>query len=183
LYALSKPYVMNRIFSYKEHASGGDAAYQLSQAIIGFGNGGFWGVGPGNSNQREFFLPQSYDDFIFSIVGEEYGFLGVMLVVAMFVIFSVRGFRLARITEDDFGKYLAFGITLVIVLNAVINMMVATGIIPTTGQTLPFISYGGTSIIFNSVAVGILLNISTYRTCNKGELLREYAYDVNQRDD
>lgn len=183
LYALSKPYVMNRIFSYKEHASGGDAAYQLSQAIIGFGNGGFLGVGPGNSNQREFFLPQSYDDFVFSIVGEEYGFLGVLLVVVMFGIFSVRGFRLAKAIEDDFGKNLAFGITLVIVLNAVINMMVACGIIPTTGQTLPFISYGGTSIIFNSVAVGVLLNISTYRNLLGRELLRESLMNSESRND
>lgn len=173
LFILSKPYILNRIFSYREHTSGGSSSYQLSQAIIGFGNGGFLGVGPGNSNQRELFLPQSYDDFVFSIVGEEYGFIGVTVVILLFAIFVFRGLKLSKSINDDFGKYLAFGITIIIGMNAVINMMVATGMIPTTGQTLPFISYGGTSIIFNSIAVGILLNISTYRMQPKGALLRE----------
>lgn len=173
LFVLSKPYILNRIFSYQEHSSGGDTGYQLSQAIIGFGNGGLWGVGPGNSNQREFFLPQSYDDFVFSIVGEEYGLWGVTLVILLFGVFIYRGLKLSKIMQDDFGKYLAFGITVIIGMNAAINMMVATGMIPTTGQTLPFISYGGTSIIFNSIAVGILLNISTHRMQPKGSLLRD----------
>lgn len=173
LFILSKPYIVNRIFSYREHTSGGSSSYQLSQAIIGFGNGGFLGVGPGNSNQRELFLPQSYDDFVFSIVGEEYGFIGVTVVILLFAIFVFRGLKLSKSINDDFGKYLAFGITIIIGMNAVINMMVATGMIPTTGQTLPFISYGGTSILFNSIAVGILLNISTYRMQPKGALLRE----------
>lgn len=173
LFVLSKPYILNRIFSYQEHTSGGNTSYQLSQAIIGFGNGGFLGVGPGNSTQRDLFLPQSYDDFVFSIVGEEYGFWGVSIVIILFAIFVFRGLKLSKSLPDDFGRYMAFGITVIIGMNAVINMMVATGIIPTTGQTLPFISYGGTSIIFNSIAVGILLNISTYRTQPKGALLRE----------
>jgi cell division protein FtsW len=185
LFVLSKPYILNRFFSYKEHSSGGDASYQLSQAIIGFGNGGFLGVGPGNSNQREFFLPQSYDDFVFSIVGEEYGFWGVTIVIFLFGLFVFRGLKLAKVMQDDFGKYMAFGITIIIGMNAVINMMVATGIIPTTGQTLPFISYGGTSIIFNSIAVGVLLNISTYREQPKGSLLRETLASAgeNENDD
>jgi cell division protein FtsW len=168
LYVLSKPYIMSRLFSYSEHTSGGDANYQLSQAIIGFGSGALFGVGPGNSNQKEFFLPQSYDDFVFSIAGEEYGFIGVTLVILMFGLFIYRGLRLSKNLEDDFGKYLAFGITIVIGMNAIINMMVSTGILPTTGVTLPFISYGGTSIIFNSIAVGILLNVSTFRNSPKG---------------
>lgn len=185
LFVLSKPYILNRFFSYKEHSTGGDASYQLSQAIIGFGNGGFLGVGPGNSNQREFFLPQSYDDFVFSIVGEEYGFWGVTIVILLFGLFVFRGLKLAKVMQDDFGKYMAFGITIIIGMNAVINMMVATGIIPTTGQTLPFISYGGTSIIFNSIAVGVLLNISTYREQPKGSLLRETLASAgeNENDD
>lgn len=173
LFVLSKPYILNRIFSYQEHTQGGNGSYQLSQAIIGFGNGGFFGVGPGNSNQRELFLPQSYDDFVFSIVGEEYGFWGVTIVILLFGLFVYRGLKLAKSMQDDFGRNLAFGITIIIGMNAIINMMVATGMIPTTGQTLPFISYGGTSIIFNSIAVGILLNISTYRMQPKGALLRE----------
>jgi cell division protein FtsW len=94
-----------------------------------------------------------------------------------------RGLKLAKSMEDDFGKYLAFGITIIIGMNAVINMMVATGMIPTTGQTLPFISYGGTSIIFNSIAVGILLNISTHRLQPKGALLRETLSRTEEADD
>jgi cell division protein FtsW len=168
---------MSRLFSYSEHTSGGDANYQLSQAIIGFGNGALFGVGPGNSNQRDFFLPQSYDDFVFSIVGEEYGFIGVTLVILMFAIFIYRGIRLSKNLDDDFAKYLTFGITIVIGMNAIINMMVATGIMPTTGVTLPFISYGGTSIIFNSIALGILLNISTFRNNVKGALWAEMIPD------
>jgi cell division protein FtsW len=168
LFILSKPYILNRFFSYEEHQNGGEASYQLSQAIIGFGSGAVFGVGPGNSNQRDFFLPQSYDDFVFSIVGEEYGYIGVVLVILMFAIFIYRGLKLAKTMQEDFGKYLAFGITCVIGMNAIINMMVATGIIPTTGQTLPFISYGGTSIIFNSIAVGVLLSISTFRPAPAG---------------
>lgn len=183
LYVFSKPYILNRIFSYREHTSGGDASYQLSQAIIGFGNGGIWGVGPGNSNQREFFLPQSYDDFVFSIVGEEYGLWGVSLVILLFGIFIYRGLKLSKVMQDDFGRYMAFGITTIIGMNAIINMMVATGMIPTTGQTLPFISYGGTSIIFNSIAVGILLNISTWRQQPKGALLRETLVNRAEDDD
>lgn len=107
LFVLSKPYILNRIFAFREHTTGGDGSYQLSQAIIGFGNGGFWGVGPGNSNQREFFLPQSYDDFVFSIVGEEYGFWGVTLVILLFGIFIYRGLKLSKVMQEDFGKYLA----------------------------------------------------------------------------
>jgi cell division protein FtsW len=183
LFVLSKPYILNRIFSYQEHTSGGTGSYQLSQAIIGFGNGGFLGVGPGNSNQRELFLPQSYDDFVFSIVGEEYGFWGVTIVIILFALFVYRGLKLSKAMQDDFGKYMAFGITVIIGMNAIINMMVATGIIPTTGQTLPFISYGGTSIIFNSIAVGILLNISTYRMQPKGALLRETLAAAGSTDD
>lgn len=162
LYILSKSYALNRIFAFTGIAENDETNYQLSQAIIGFGNGSIIGVGPGNSNQKEFFLPQSYDDFVFSIVGEEYGFLGSLLLICLFGLFTIRGYRLSKNCSDDFGKFLAFGITTIIVLNAVINMMVATGLIPTTGVTLPFVSYGGTSIIFNSIAVGILLNISTY---------------------
>jgi cell division protein FtsW len=182
IYVLSKPYILNRIFLYTEHTSGGDSSYQLSQALIGFGNGSWLGVGPGNSNQKEFFLPQSYYDFVFSIVGEEYGYLGVVLVILMFGIFIFRGLKLAKVIDEDFGRFMAFGITIIIALNAAINMLVASGMIPTTGQTLPFISYGGTSIIFNSMAVGILLNISTHRLHPKGALWAERLAEIVEDD-
>lgn len=100
-----------------------------------------------------------------------------MLVIILFALFIYRGFKLAKNMDDEFGKYLAFGITTLIAMNAAINMMVSTGIIPTTGVTLPFISYGGTSIIFNSIAVGILLNISTHRLDAKQGWAEENIYD------
>lgn len=180
LFILTKPYILKRLFSFSELTAGGEANYQLSQAIIGFGSGSLFGVGPGNSNQREFFLPQSYDDFIFSIVGEEYGFLGVTLVLVAFGLFIYRGFKLSKKIDDDFGKYLAFGITCSIGLCAIVNMMVATGILPTTGVTLPFMSYGGTSIIFNSIAVGVLLNISTFRNKTAGQTFLSAERKINQ---
>lgn len=176
-YIWNKAYAMNRLFAFAGNLNGEEGNYQLSQAIIGFGNGFIFGVGPGNSNQKEFFLPQSYDDFVFSILGEEYGYVGTMLVIILFALFIYRGFKLAKNMDDEFGKYLAFGITTLIAMNAAINMMVSTGIIPTTGVTLPFISYGGTSIIFNSIAVGILLNISTHRLDAKQGWAEENIYD------
>lgn len=163
IFVLSKDYIMERLSSYSEYKSGGSSSYQLQQALIGFGNGGLFGIGPGNSNQREFFLPEAHGDFIFSIIGEEYGFIGTMIILSLYFTIMVRGYRVAKETKDDFGKYLAFGITTLITLTALVNMSVASGVIPTTGITLPLVSYGGTSIIFTAAAVGVLLNISSHR--------------------
>ena len=135
----------------------------MYQAIIGFGNGGLFGIGPGNSMQREFFLPEAHGDFIFSIIGEEYGFIGTISVVILFGIIAVRGYRTSKLIKDDFGKYVSFGLTTIITLYAIVNMCVSTGLIPTTGVPMPFISYGGTALIINAVAIGILLNISSRR--------------------
>jgi len=161
LFVLSKSYIISRIESYAEYSSTGTAKHQLTQAIIGLGNGGFFGVGPGNSVQKEFFLPESYGDFIFSIVGEEYGFIGTLLIISMFVLILYRGLIVSKKIEDPFGKYLSFGITIILVTYAVVNMSVATGIFPTTGVPIPFVSFGGTAIFLNSAAIGILLNISS----------------------
>lgn len=163
LFVLSKDYIQDRIFSFTDYKSSGTTSYQLQQALIGFGNGGLFGIGPGNSNQREFFLPEAHGDFIFSIIGEEYGFIGTFIILSLYFVIMVRGFKIAKETKDDFGKYLAFGITTLITLNAVVNMAVASGVIPTTGVTLPFVSYGGTSIVFTAAAIGVLLNISSHR--------------------
>ena len=163
LFVLSKDYILDRISSYSEYKTGGNSSYQLQQALIGFGNGGLFGIGPGNSNQRDFFLPEAHGDFIFSIIGEEYGFIGTFIVLSLYFVIAVRGFKIAKECKDEFGKYLAFGITTLITLNALVNMSVASGVIPTTGVTLPFVSYGGTSIIFSAAAIGILLNISSHR--------------------
>ncbi len=163
LFVLSKGYILERLSSHSEYTSGGNSNYQLQQAIIGFGNGGFFGIGPGHSNQREFFLPEAYGDFIFSIIGEEYGFIGTIIIVALFGLLLYRGYKTARTVEDDFGKYLAFGITTLLTFYAIINMSVATGVIPTTGVPMPFVSYGGTALFLNAMAAGILLNISSHR--------------------
>ena len=163
LFVLSKSYILARIENYAEFSSTGTAQHQLNQAIIGLGNGGLFGVGMGNSIQKEFFLPESYGDFIFSIIGEEYGFIGTLFVILMFTIILIRGYKAAKEANDQFGKYLAYGITTTILLYAVVNMSVASGIFPTTGVPIPFVSFGGTAMFFNSMAAGILINISSQK--------------------
>jgi len=161
--ALMKPHVMARLAGFGGVlGSEREMNYQLWQGIIGFGNGGIFGVGPGESKQRDFFLPESYGDFVFSIVGEEYGFIGTMAFVAIFVVIMMRGFKIARFARDDFGYFLAIGITSTISLYALVNAGVALGVFPTTGLPMPFVSYGGSSIVFSAFAVGVLLNISAY---------------------
>lgn len=135
--------------------------YQLRQAIIGFGNGGIFGAGPGESKQRDFYLPESYGDFVFSIVGEEYGFLGTAFFMLVFLFIMYRGYRIAKYTEDPFGRYLAIAITSTITFYALINAGVTLGVFPTTGLPMPFVSYGGSSMVLSACAVGVLLNISS----------------------
>jgi cell division protein FtsW len=167
VYAVAEEYRMKRLLAFPEQVSSlfdenaiRGMNYQLQQAILAFGNGGLVGMGPGQSRQRDWFLPESYGDFIFSIIGEEYGYIGVLLIIAAFAVVLWRGFRIARAAPDDFGRYLAAGITLTFGLYAIINMGVTCGIFPTTGLPLPFISYGGTAILFSTAAMGILLNVS-----------------------
>lgn len=138
----------------------GSGNYQVQQSIIGFGNGGILGVGPGNSRQRNLFLPESYGDFVYSIIGEEYGLWGSALVMLIFLFIAFRGTAVAKLAPDKFGTLLAIGITGGICLYAFINAGVAIGLFPTTGLPMPFVSYGGTAMITNSIAVGILLNVS-----------------------
>jgi cell division protein FtsW len=140
-----------------DHAS---SNYQLLQGIIGFGNGGLFGVGPGVSKQRDFFLPESYGDFVFSIVGEEYGYVGTVLLLCLFLIIFLRGLKIAKLAQDDLGKYLAIGITSSVTLYALVNAAVTLGLLPTTGLPMPFVSYGGSSMLFTACAIGVLLNIS-----------------------
>lgn len=160
-YAFTAEYRMKRLVAF--FTGGGDDAvrYQLDQALIAFGNGGITGVGPGQSRQRDWFLPESYGDFIFSIVGEEYGFLGVTLLIAAFVLIAWRGYAVAKKAPDRFGRLLAAGITTTLVLYAFVNAGVTCGVLPTTGLPMPFISYGGSSVFFSAIAVGVLLNISS----------------------
>ncbi|MBN2564974.1 MAG: cell division protein FtsW, partial [Candidatus Eisenbacteria bacterium] len=135
------------------------AGYQIFQSLVALGSGGLWGVGIGQSYQRAF-IPDPYTDFAFSIWGEEVGFLGTFGLVCVFVFFLIRGLRVARRAPDDYGQILAAGLTGMITIYAVINIAVATALIPTTGLPLPFISYGGSSLVINMIAMGILLNMS-----------------------
>lgn len=137
-----------------------ESSYQLWQGIIGFGTGGIFGVGIGNSKQRDLFLPEAYSDFIFSIVGEEYGLFGTVILMFLFFLIFFRGFKIAKYSIDPFGKNLAIGITMVIISYALINAGVTLGLLPTTGLTMPFVSYGGTSILLSGFTIGVLLNIS-----------------------
>jgi len=135
-------------------------SFQIVQSFISFGSGGLFGLGLGEGRQKLFFLPAPHTDFIFSVIGEELGLVGTVVVVLLFFILTLRGIQIALSLEDRFGTYLALGVTLMISLQAVINMGVVLGLLPTKGLTLPFISYGGTSLIVNLVGVGMLLHLS-----------------------
>jgi cell division protein FtsW len=137
-----------------------DEGYQISESLMSFGSGGLMGTGLGEGKHKLFFLPAAHTDFIYSIVGEELGLIGALVVILLFAIFVWRGMRAALRAPDLFGTYLAFGLTMLIGLQALINMGVVTGLLPTKGLTLPFFSYGGSSLICTLLAVGILLDIS-----------------------
>ena len=136
-----------------------DEGYQIVHSLMAFGTGGITGVGIGKGYQKLFYLPEPHTDFIFSVVGEELGLIGVMTVILLYGIMLMRGIRIARHAQDRFGSLLAMGITVTLGLQACINMGVALGMLPTKGLTLPFLSYGGTSLLINMAAVGIMMNI------------------------
>jgi cell division protein FtsW len=136
--------------------------FHVIQSLLAFGSGGLVGVGLGASSQKFFYLPERHTDFIFAIVAEELGLLGSGGLLVLFGVFAHRGFRIARRAPDRFGALLAAGITAAIVGQALVNMAVATGLLPITGIPLPFVSFGGSSLGMAMVQVGILLNISRY---------------------
>jgi cell division protein FtsW len=138
-----------------------DSGFQIIQSFLSFGAGKLFGVGLGEGHQKLFYLPEVHTDFIFSVIGEELGLLGVTAVIGLFVFLTWRGFRACFRATDLFGSYLALGVTLLIAVQALLNMGVVMGLLPTKGATLPFVSYGGTSLMINLMAVGILLNISS----------------------
>lgn len=164
LYAVSAEYRMRRIMTFigmhSGEESGADAAgYQLHQGLLALGSGGLFGVGPGQSRQR-LFVPEPFGDFIYTIIGEEYGFVGAVLLLLVFGVIIWRGLLIARQAPDDLGRNVAAGITLAVGMYAVVNAGVTTGLLPTTGLPMPFVSYGGSSVLFSAAAVGVLLNIS-----------------------
>jgi cell division protein FtsW len=139
------------------------AGYQLKQSLIAVGSGGLFGVGYGESAQKYYFLPEPHNDFAFSIIAEEWGWIGVAALVSLVGLIGYLGLRIARRAPDAFGFLLAVGLTSLIVVSALIHMGVSVGLLPTTGITLPFISYGGSSLVISLAAVGILLNIGSWR--------------------
>ncbi len=147
----------NRIVHHVEQDSEGN--YQAEQSKIAIATGGFFGKGPGNSMQRNF-LPQPYSDFIFSIIIEEYGLLGGVFVILLYLALLFRAGVLVRNSTRTFAAFLAFGLSLMLVMQAMVNMAVAVGLLPVTGQPLPMISMGGTSILFTSASIGIILSVS-----------------------
>ncbi|MEC9486377.1 MAG: putative peptidoglycan glycosyltransferase FtsW [Prosthecochloris sp.] len=160
LFAIAQPYRVKRLVSFFLGGSEEHLTYQVYQALIGLGNGGLTGLGIGASKQRELFLPLSYNDFVFVVIGEEFGFIGGVVLLSLFAGLFLCGLVIARHAPDAFGRFVALGITAAIVLYAFINIAVASHLLPTTGVALPFISYGGTALLFNSLGIGILINIS-----------------------
>lgn len=161
---LIKPYQMSRITTWlNPEADPLGAGYNVIQSLVAFATGGFWGVGYGNSKQKLAWLPECHTDFIFAVIGEELGFIGCLLVIGLFWTFIHRGLVIASRCPDMYGKLLAVGITFSIGFQAFLNMSVASSFLPATGVPLPFISYGGSSLMVSMWMVGILLNISKKR--------------------
>jgi cell division protein FtsW len=164
---MSSPFRQDRLKNYVEQVVDinsetlvNDTGYQAQQAHIAIARGGLTGVGIGKSSQRDF-LPAPYNDFIYAIIAEEYGFIGSAVVLILYTVILIRGiFFVARRAADDLGRHLAVAATLGIVMYAYVNAAVATGLFPVTGLPMPFVSYGGTSMVFSGILMGILLNIS-----------------------
>ena len=159
----SSPYRMRRITAFLEpfeHRQG--SGYQITESLMSFGSGGWTGVGLGDGRQKLLFLPEAHTDFISAIIGEELGFIGVVLLCAAFGWVVFRGLRAAWRAQDEYSGYLAAGMTLFIGLQAFTNLAVAMGLLPTKGLALPFVSYGGSSLLVNAAAAGIILNTSRY---------------------
>ncbi len=158
-------YRRERMFSFlNPDADALGSGFQSIQSLIALGSGGPKGVGLANGIQKLFYLPEPHTDFIYAIIGEELGLIGTVALLAAYLFFLWRGLRIAWKANDPFGQFLAAGITIMIVLQAFINISVVIGLLPTKGLPLPFISNGGSSLLVSMMAVGILLNISQHST-------------------
>ena len=160
---VSSSYRVQRFISFRNPwADQYDTGYQLVQSLIAFGRGAWFGTGLGGSIQKLLYLPESHTDFIFAVIAEELGLLGALVVICLYVIFVFRGLEIGRVAAQNnkpFASYLAYGITLLIGLQVIINIGVSIGVLPTKGLTLPFISYGGSSLVMICMAVGVLFRI------------------------
>ena len=158
---VAAPYRIARILSFldpwKDPLGSG---FQIIQSLYAIGPGGVLGFGLGNSRQKHFYLPEPQTDFIFAIISEEFGFMGILIISLLFLTIIIRGFSISKNCNDLFSKYLSFGIIFGFSFQTILNLMVVTGLIPVTGVTLPFISYGGSSLLITLISMGILLNIS-----------------------
>lgn len=161
---METPYQKRRIIGWLHPwADPQDAGYNLIQSYYAIGSGGLFGTGFGHSIQKLYYLPFQYTDFIFAVICEELGLIGALIVIGLFAVMGWRGFTIAFSCPSNFGQMLAFGITSVILMQALINLSVTVGLMPVTGVTLPLISYGGTSVVITLAMIGILLNISRYK--------------------
>ena len=162
LLILTKAYRMRRITAFLDPwQDPTDAGFQIIQSWLALGTGGIFGQGLGEGKQKLFYLPEAHTDFILSVCGEELGFVGVILIASLFLVLVQRAILVAMAAQDNFGRFLAFGIAVLIGLEAFVNMAVVTGMLPTKGIALPFVSYGGSSLIITLGAIGVLLNVST----------------------
>jgi len=169
LFLKSSPYRMRRVIAFMDPwAYAADAGYQAVHSLMAFGTGGIWGVGLGNGYQKLFYLPEPHTDFIFAVIGEELGLLGVLGVIGCYLILSWKGIVAALKSEDAFACLLAVGLTMSLGAQVLIDMGVTLSLLPTKGLTLPFISYGGTSLLMNMAVIGLLMNIGKEATHGPG---------------
>ncbi|MEG2891779.1 MAG: putative lipid II flippase FtsW [Clostridium sp.] len=162
-FAMSADYRRKRVFAFLNPWQDPlESGYQAIQSLYGLGAGGFFGLGLGQSRQKWLYIPEAQNDFIFAIIGEELGFIGVFFVISLFAILIWRGFKIALNCKDKFGTLLATGVTSFIAIQTSINLLVVSSFMPVTGVTLPLISYGGSSLVFTLASLGILLSISRY---------------------
>lgn len=160
---LIAPYRMDRITSFLDPWSDPlGTGFQIIQSLYAIGPGGLLGTGFLNSRQKHFYLPEPQTDFIFSIISEEFGVLGVIIVTCLFGMVLYRGIKIALKTEDLFAKYLCFGLVFQIIVQTILNLAVVIGLVPVTGVTLPFLSYGGSSLLISCLSIGIILSVSRY---------------------
>ncbi|HEY7220955.1 MAG TPA: putative lipid II flippase FtsW [Candidatus Binatia bacterium] len=165
IYAMTQAeYRLRRLLSFLDPWSDpSGSGFHVIQSLIAFGSGQIWGRGLGESRQKLFYLPEAHTDFVYSVIGEELGLLGALMVLALFGVIIVRGLQLTAKIEEPFDQYLAFGLTVLLGLQALIHMGVVMGLMPTKGLVLPFISYGGSAMVINLTEAGILLGLSRRR--------------------
>jgi cell division protein FtsW len=168
-------YIHDRVMSFLGRGDGPEIGWQVNQSLIALGSGGLFGVGFGHSEQKLNWLPDAYTDFIFSIVGEEGGLLLTLLVSGMFLALSLRALKISYECSDRFGQVLGVGISASVFIYAMLNMFVVTGLFPVTGLPLPFLSYGGSALVVNGFAVGVLLNLSRRHVASRRDARKRWT--------